>query len=523
MVITGSVDLSNSDAGRAVENIPECEILGDLFAVGCENLKSARCFVRGSALFDKSGISFLGGGFGVGGGFSAAGCKALRTVSGHIGGDGGRGDANLRGGGLVRLESDFSCEGDLVVEDCAALQALDCEVGGSVLASGSAIAVLGPAFLCGRSLVLDGCRNFHELGRLRKSPADVHLGRSGIREVGAGFSCLGDLILDDVPLLERVGGSVGGKVHVSEAPRLATIDSVRVGRGISVRGCPGLKKVSFSGEGHAFFGECGMTELSPPAAWEGDLALSRCPGIREIGGQWPGGVRLHGIPELAGMRGDFLCEGTLEVHDCPHLSMLVGRTGGDTFIQGCEKLVELGPGLKVGGRLIFGGDDSPVRSIGCLVEGSAVLFRLGRLKETAPTFQVAGDLIVTDCPVFRVLRGRVGGDTTVSDCPAIELIGADFEGEGKLLIKRCPPLKSLNCCIGRDVRIEESGVLSTGPAFRCVGKLRIKTQKKVQEGVRGDLEKEDRVRAMVLKRPAGQPSCRRQEARQNLGLSVDPT
>ena len=201
MVVAGSVDLSNSDAGRAVENSPECEILWDLFAVGCENLKSARCFVRGSALFDKSGISFLGGGFGVGGGFSAAGCKALRTVSGHIGGAGGRGDANLRGGGLVRLESDFSCEGDLVVEDCAALQALDCEVGGSVLASGSAIAVLGPAFSCGRSLVLDGCRNFHELGRLRKSPADVHLGRSGIREVGAGFSCLGDLILDDVPLL----------------------------------------------------------------------------------------------------------------------------------------------------------------------------------------------------------------------------------------------------------------------------------------------------------------------------------
>jgi hypothetical protein len=56
MVITGSVDLSNSDAGRAVENIPECEILGDLFAVGCENLKSARCFVRGSALFDMCGI-----------------------------------------------------------------------------------------------------------------------------------------------------------------------------------------------------------------------------------------------------------------------------------------------------------------------------------------------------------------------------------------------------------------------------------------------------------------------------------
>lgn len=490
LTVAGSLDLSKTAAGRSVENIPECEIRGDLFAVGCENLKSARCFVRGSAQLDESGIEFLGGGFGVGGGLSAAGCKALQTVSGHIGAEGGHGDANLRGSGLVRLESDFSCEGDLVVEDCSALQALDCEVGGSVLALGSAISVLGPAFLCGRSLVLDGCRNFHRLERLRKSPADVHLRWSGIRTVTPGFSCLGDLILDDVPLLERLGGSVGGKIHVSEAPNLKAIDSVKVARGISVRKCPGLRKVSFSGQGPAFFGECGMTELSPPKGWEGDLALSGCPGIREVGGHWSGGVRLHSLPELDGLRGDFLCKESLEVHDCPKLSTMAGRTGGDAFIQGCANLVELGPGLKVGGRLIFGGGDSTVRSIGCLVDGSVVLARMTRLEETASTFRTGGELIVTDCPNFRALRGWVGGDTTVSDCPSIELIGADFEGGRKLLVKRCPPLKSLNCWIGGDVRIEEGGLLATGPAFHCGGKLRLKNSSGLKATDQGNVSEQ---------------------------------
>lgn len=494
LIVAGSLDLSKSAAGAAVENIPECEIRGDLFAIGCGSLKSARCSVSGSAFLDNSGILFLGEGFMVGKGLSASGCKALRSVSGRVGGD-----AIFRGGGLVRLETDFSCAGDLTVEDCAALQSLDCEVGGGVLASGSSLSVLGPAFCCTGALVLDRCRNFHELGRLWKQPGDVYLGKSGIRAIDQGFSCRGDLVLDDVPLLERMGGSVGGKVNVSEAPNLINIDSVKVGGGISVRRCPNLTKVSFSGEGLAFFGECGMTAISPSPGWEGDLALSRCSGTREIGGQWPGGVRLHSLPELVRLRGDFLCKETLEVHDCPKFSLLVGQTGGDAFIQGCEKLGMLGPSLKVGGRLIFGGDDSPVTSIGCLVEGPVVLSRMSRLEETAATFRTA-DLTITDCPVFRVLRGRVKGDTTVSDCPAMEFIGADFEGGRNLLVKRCPPLKSLNCWVGGGVGIEDGGDLVPGPAFHCGGKLRFKNSSKlvVDGGV------SDSTRQQSLRRPVSE-------------------
>lgn len=498
LVVTGSLDLSNSTVGRGVENIPECEIRGDLFAVGCDNLKSARCLVTGSALLDKTGISFLGGGFRTGKGLSAAGCKELHSVSGRVGGD-----ASFRGGGLVRLEGDFSCEGDLTVADCPDLQTLDCEVGGSVLADGSALSELGSSFSCGGNLTLNKCANFHEIGRLRKPPDVVYLGRSGIRAVRSGFSCRGDLVLDDVPLLEHLGGSTAGRIHVSDAPKLLTIDSVNAGRGLSVRRCPRLKKASFAGQGLAFFGDCGMTEMPAPAGWKGDVALSGCGGITKFGGNWPGGVRLHDLYSLTELDADFRCEGGLELHCCPELSHLRGKVGGDAFVQECRKLVVLGPELSVGGRLIVVDGDAPLRSIGCSVSGNVVLSRMKHLEETAASFRTDGELSVTDCPSFRSLRGTVGGNATISDCGAVGAIGADFECGRDLLVKRCRPLKVVNCRVGNNARFEESGEPAIGPAFQCGGKLRLKNSsvdKKTDGGIGGDRSEDS---PPPLRKPGG--------------------
>lgn len=498
LVVDGTVNLSDSAHRRKIEDIPECEILGDFIARGCKNLKSVRCAVRGCVFLDDSGVTLLGGEFRVEGDLLASGCRSLEAASGHVGRH-----ATLHDSSLKELGNDFFCGGKLSLENCESLEILDCEVREGVFASGSALAELGPSFKCRGFLSFARCKNFHHLGRLRETPRDVYLGSSGIRTISGGFSCRGDLILDDVPHLERVGGAVGGKFYVSGAPKLLSIDNVKIMEALSIRQCPSLKRISFSGDGSlAFFGDCGMTEIWAGSKWKGDLALSGCYNLKKIGGAWPKGVRLHSLSSLTSLDEDFLCQGNFEIHNCPEISRLEGRMGGDAFIQECDKLISLGPSLTIGGQLLLGGGDPPIRSVGCAVEGNVVLARLKHLEETASTFRTKGDLVVTDCPSFRALKGTVEGNTIISDCPEIESISAEFECAQDLQIRRCPPLKVMNCRVGNNVLIEGGSVSRMGAGFACGGNLRVKDAPDFKKGTVRNPEVKDGSVARTLLKPS---------------------
>jgi hypothetical protein len=110
-----------------------CRVIGNLMAMGCDARLSTGegLRVEGNAIFDA--------------------CLGLRDLRGSVGGN-----VSIRNGcGVENIGADFECGGDLVLDGCRSMRAINCRVSGDTVVKKSHLEKTGPAFHCCGSLHLD--------------------------------------------------------------------------------------------------------------------------------------------------------------------------------------------------------------------------------------------------------------------------------------------------------------------------------------------------------------------------------
>jgi hypothetical protein len=466
LIVKGTVDLRKSSTKNKIRILPPAKIEGDLLASDSPALEEVCCEVRNSVNLDGSGVHTLGPGFVAHASFSANRCHRLKKVEGRF-----PSEVELEESGVQHLTRNFRCAGDLYISDCDQIETLDCFVGGSVFANRSTVSRLGENFSCAGELHLTACENIKEVSKINGPPTTVYLASSGVERILEDFACSDSLVVKDNYRLVSISGTVGQSSNIESAPLLEKIAKLHSRKSLSVSNCPTLREVDFSTNGPACFHRCGMPCLSKASRSKGELSIVDCQNFRQLGGEWSGDVTLVDLPALQTISEDFICDQDMTIRKCPDLVRLSGRVRGRANLVGLGVLENMGEDLVVIGDLVVDAADTRLKSIGCLVGGTATIVNAPMLESTSREFKVGLSARFQSCPQFKILRGRVHGDTVIKQGTRVEKIGADFECGGNLTIADCPPVENINCAIGGDLILERTLIKKTGPAFRCSGKI----------------------------------------------------
>jgi hypothetical protein len=499
IVVRGSVDLRDHPLGRVIKEIPEVTITGDLIADRTCELRTCRCRVSGQVTLDGSPVEeFLGqvyaGGAGtVGGMFSARECAGLRRISGKF-----NNDVDLAESGIVVVGEDFCCSGELGLQGCLRLREVDC-VAWSINADGSSLTQVGPNTVV-ENLSVVNCSSLTVAAPVTGLTWAKYDG-SGIREVPPSFRCDGPVYLNGCKKLRSLSGHML-TVEVSGA-RLDWVADLETSE-IIFSNCAKLPENMTRIKAKAIcFDHCGI-EKFPGGIPEGaSVRVGGCRHFSQLPVVWKGGISLTNLPSFTETPRGFRCDKNFDVEDCPSMTRLGGRIGGDLWIlSGVGGLRELGEDLQVDGDLTMSGL-SEVQRLNCRV-GKDVVAGRSQVRETREKFSVGGDADLHGCKKLSVVRGRVGG-MAMFDESAVQTIGADFECGGDLCVRGTESLVSLNCSVGGRVLAGNSSLRRTGPAFWCAGNLNITGCERF-ETVQGVVGGRTRRGGRVVEREGGESS-----------------
>lgn len=468
IIVQGSVDLRGHPLGVEIREIPKVAITGDLIADHTCALRTCRCKVAGKVTLDGSPIEefsdhqvYAGKAGTVGGMFSARECMRLRRISGKF-----NNDVDLAGSGVEDVGVDFSCSGELGLQGCAKLRKVDC-IAWSINADGSSLTQIGPNTVA-ENLSVANCSSLEEATPVNGLTWAKYDG-SGIREVPPSFQCNGPVYFNGCKKLRSLSGRMlTVEVSMARLDRVADLEAEE----IIFSNCAKVPESMTGIKTNAIcFEQCGI-EKFPGGTPEGaSVRALGCRRFSQLPVVWRGSISLTDLPSLTETPEGFRCGRNLDVEDCPNLTRLRGKIGGDLWmLSGVGRLHELGGDLQVGGDLTIS-VLSEVQRLSCRV-GKDVVAGRSQVRETGEKFSVGGDADLHGCKKLSAVRGKVGG-MTMLDESAVQAIGADFECGGDLCVRGTEKLVSLNCSVGGRVLAGNSSLRRTGPAFRCAGNLNI--------------------------------------------------
>jgi len=465
IIVQGSVDLRAHPLAPVITEIPEVAITGDLAADNSCALRICRCKVAGSVTMDGSWIEEFTApsdhAGSVGGIFSAKDCPNLRKVSGKF-----NNDVYLSGSSIAEVLTDFVSTGELYLKGCMNLCRVDCSAW-SIIADESSLREVGPS-TAAENFSAQNCASLEAAFPISGLEWAKYNG-SAVREVPASFLCDGPVYFNGCKKLRVLSGRMS-KVEVSRSP-LEEISSLEAEE-IIFSECEKIPANMTRVKAKALiFDQCNIKKFPAGIPENASVRIGACPEFYKLPVVWGGGISLTGLPSFEATPVGFRCAGNFDAEDCPNLTRLRGRIGGDLWLlSGLGRLYELGSDLEVAGDLTLSGL-TEVKKLDCKV-GRDVVAGRAQINETGPKFSVGGDVDLHGCKKLVVVRGKVSGMTMLDDS-SVTALGADFECGGDLCLRSAPRLISLNCRVGGRVLANNSSLRKTGPAFQCAKSLNI--------------------------------------------------
>jgi hypothetical protein len=261
-----------------------------LLVENCPNIRKVAGAPSGSVRIENCSIESLADLGGMGGHLVVSNCHAISEIGGHWGGA-----VDLRSmNGLKQIREDFTCQGDLSVHSCPALEGVGGVVGGDgqfwdaggrVVFKQTYSSARGLLFQSGEggSVFLGGRVG----GGLRVS--DSHLdgvSRSFQVKEDATFSrCTGKVY---------IRGYFGGRVSIHECETVALGADFECDGALVLLDCRDLKVVNCSVGGKAVISSESLVRVGPAFLGKKDAEFFGCVNLRSFRGFVEGEVRTDG-------------------------------------------------------------------------------------------------------------------------------------------------------------------------------------------------------------------------------------